>query len=742
MVKNAAKNIKQKLHSEPSSRQETPSNVEQDFALAIQHHQNGQINDAVNIYRSILNVDGDHTPSLHNLGSIVMGGGNAEQAIVLFRKALSLKPDFARAHSSMGIALYQLGRLDDSLASLRQSLAINPSDQQVHFNLGIVLKGLNLPEEAIVSYREALRLNPKDINARINMGTVLLEERHHEEAAACFREALTVNPLTESAHFNLGNALQAMGNFDEAIVSFSKAIAINPDYVEGHLNLGYALKSQGQFLEAIDSYHKAIAIKPEYYEVYNSLGNALKDLGRHDEAIDSFNKALSLNPEYSEAYNNLGNVFKDLGRQDDAIDNYRKALSIKPDYAKAHSNLILTMQYMPTMTGGDLLKETLKWGKQHCIHDAVSSFNNTPDPERKLRVGYVSADFRMHAVSYLLEPLLAGHNRDQIELFCYAEVARTDQVSERFKNLSDHWRSSVGLDDEQLVALIRDDMIDILVDCTGHTANNRLLAFSRKPAPVLVNHYIMHGTTSGVGAMDYILSDPLITPPGFENQFSEKVEILPNGTFAFRPDPLWPEVAPPRQDPDGPLFACVGDPARICLQTVSLWSSLLVLVPGSRILFKHKAYDSPQAMEHWQAAFKELGGRALFENVVDGWGSNMDFYGRVDVVLDTLPMSGGTSSLIPLWMGVPVISMTGNYYCHRNGSSMISHAGMAELTTQNPEDYLRIACDLINDRQRLNSLRATLRETIKSSPAMDGQGRAADLEAAYRSMWRKWCKNA
>ncbi len=648
------------------------------------------------------------------------------------------RPDVQQS-LDLAVQHHGAGRLAEADGLYRQILQTNPHQPVALHLLGTIALQTGNSEAAVELISKALRIQPDYVDALNNLGLALHKERQLEDAISSFEKAIALNQNFAEAHCNKGVVLGDLGRADEAKLSFLKAISLKPDYIQALFNLGNTLKNQGQFEEAVISYHKAIAINPNYAEAYVNLGNAIKELGRHEESITCFHKALAIKPDYAGAYNNLGDALKFLGRHRQAIDSYKQALAIKPDYAEAHSNLIFTLQYCPEMTAADILAEALRWDCQHSSRADVAPFANLPDPERKLRIGYVSADFRMHAASFLLEPLLIGHNRDKVEIFCYAQVARPDHVSARLKELSDHWRSSVGLDDDALAALIRADGIDILVDCTGHTSGCRLRALSRKPAPILVNHYIMHGSTSGLAAFDYVLTDPVLSPPGYEGQFSEKVVPLPQGAFAFRPDPLWPAVAPPRQAMGDPVFACVGDPARIGPQTLNLWARLLDKVPETRIVFKHGVYGDPQTRQLWRDAFGQLGERASFEAVEGGWGRNMDFYGTVDVILDTLPMSGGTSSLIPLWMGVPLVTMAGDYYCHRSGTAMVTNAGMAEFSADTEADYLRIAVDLINDRQRLDSLRTTMRTTMAAAPVLDASGHAADIEAAFRKMWRTWC---
>ncbi|NQU57052.1 MAG: tetratricopeptide repeat protein [Rhodospirillales bacterium] len=707
--------------------------------LGVAQRNLGNLEEAVASYQKAISCNPEHGDAHYQLGNTLKRLGRTLEAVASFRTVIALNGQFAEAHNNLGNALQDLGKSDEAVQSFQKALAIKPDYANAHNNLGTALSALGDLGAAEESYRKALALDGNFAEAQNNLGNVLKDRGMPEAAVQSLQKALAIKPDYAEAHNNLGNVFKSLGKLEEAVDCYRKAITINPGFVEALNNIGNVLDDLGKLDEAVESYRLALVIDPDFAEAHNNLGNTLKSLGRHVEAIESFNRAIAINAQYGEAYNNLGNVFKELGRWREALDCYQKALTIKPEYVDAHSNLIFTMQYSPEATAEDILEEALRWDKQHSNRDVVAAFKNTPDPERKLRVGYVSADFRMHAVSYLLEPLLESHDRDEIELFCYAEVARPDQVTERFKNLSDHWRQSVGLSNEQLVALVRDDKIDILVDCTGHTANSRLLAMTHKPAPILVNHYIMPGMTSGVSAMDYVLSNPVISPPGLEEQFSEEVVIVPHCAFAFRPDSQWPDVAQPRQNIGGPIFACVGDPARIGTQTVTLWSSLLDMVTDSCIVFKHGAYGDPQTREYWKSAFKELGARALFEGVEGGWNMNMDFYGRVDVVLDTLPMSGGTSSIIPLWMGVPLVTMAGGYYCHNSGTAMVSHVDMEDLSAENPEDYLCMVSNLVQDRQHLDFLRRTLRETLKASPIMDARGRANEVEVAFRKMWQKWC---
>lgn len=741
--------------------------------LAAAHRSMGQQEQAAASLGQAVACNPEDAEAHYNLGNVLLRLGRAEQALASFRNVVAINPAHANAHNNMGTALKALGQLAGAAQSYHKALAIDPGLAQAHNNLGNVFKELGEPDQAVECYEKALRINPGSAEihnnigivlnqsgkldlalesfrqavahnagfaeAHTNIGNVLNDLGRQDDAVASFQQALSINPPNPEAHNNLGTVFQSLGKLDLAVQSYHKAIDVDAGFAKAHFNLGNAHKEMGRIDEAIANYQQAISIDPQFASACNNLGVALKDSGQRGKAIDSFRHTLSIDPHHVEALNNLGLVLRIMGEIDQSIDTYGKLLAIKPDYMEAHSNLLFVMLHSPGISGEDIVEETLRWGKQHGHHGTPAPFDNNLDPERKLRVGYVSADFRFHAVSYLLEPLMAEHDRQQIELYCYGEVLKPDHVTQRIKNFADHWRSTVGMGDLELVETIRTDKIDVLIDCTGHTANNRLRALSHKPAPVLVNHFIMHGTPSGIDAFDYVLSDPVLSAPGTDHHFTEQVVRLRHGTFAFRPDPQWPEVAPPRAISESPVFACVGDPARIGPKTIALWGRLLDSVAGSSIIFKRGTYNDRLTREYWQERFKGLGRRAVFEDLEGGWGRHMDFYGRVDVVLDTLPTTGNTTCIIPLWMGVPVISMSGGYYCHQNGAAVTSHAGVGELTADNPDDYLHLASELINDRGRLDTLRTTLRDTLRGAPVMDARGRAADMEKAFRDMWRRWC---
>lgn len=701
----------------------------------------GKLHEAEASYRSALAIAPDHPEANFNLGIALHGLQRLDESAECFRKTISTEHNHVQAHYNLGSTLLGLGQLDEAAASFRRATEIKPDYVEAHYNLGIVRHELKEFREAAAGYSKALAINPDYAEAHFNLGITFEELGSLQEAVESYQKALVINPDLVDARYNLGGAFQKLGRYEEAADCFRKILVIWPDHVKSWFNLGIALQELDRLSEAEECYRKALAIEPDSAKVHHNLGIALQTLRRLPEAVECVRKALAIKPHFAEAHNNLGVLYRDLGQVDDALKSLRKAISIKPDFPVAHSNLIFTMLYCPDINDADILQEAVNWDARHAYHGEIKQHENVPDPARRLRIGYLSADFREHAVCYFLEALLAKHDSKEVEVFCYAEVSQPDHVTDRYKNHVDHWRSTIGVNDEQLAETIRADKIDIIVDCTGHTANGRLRALSLKPAPIQINNFTVIGYTSGVGTVDYVFSDPVLTPPDTGYYFSEEVISLPNGIYAFRPDPDWPEVAPLPPVDDGFLFACVGDPVRIGASTIALWKEVLETVPNSRLLFKHIAYGNPEVREMWRHKFIELEGRTIFEGIEGGWERNMGVYGKIHMVLDTLPFSGGSSALIPLWMGVPVVTMTGDSGSSRFGAATVTHAGFPEFCADTREGYLGFIRELANDPSRMGELRRGMRDTIRASDIMDARARAADVESAYRKIWHEWCEN-
>lgn len=743
---------------------------------ALQFHRAGQLRQAESLYRQILQIDPCHPDALLLLGMIAHKVGRNDQAIEFMRQAIRYRPNYIEAFNNLGNVLKDQGKLDEAIASYRKALELKPDFFEVHNNLANAMKEQGKLEEAVTEYQQALHLKPDSFETYNNLGTAFQDLGKLEEAIANFQQALNLKPDYAQAYNNLGIALKDRGHLDEAIVSFKHAIRLRPDHAKAFNNLGIVLKDRGDTEEAIVNFREALRLKPDFVEVYNNLGMLWKDLGKYEEAIASYQRALRLKPDYAEtysnvgvvlqiqgkldesiayyrqalslkpdfatAYNNLAIVLKEQGKIEEALDNYRLALRLKPNYATAHSNLVFCFQFHPGYDSAAIYREARQWNTQHAepLSRLIQPHENSADPDRRLRIGYVSPDFRNHPVSFSMVPLLSAHNRSEVEVYCYSELARPDHITERLKSMADGWRTTIGLSDERLAELVRRDRIDILVDLALHSANNRLLLFARKPAPIQVSWCGYPGTT-GLSAIDYRLTDPYLESIG-ENDASSSEEAvrLPDSFWCYDPltdRPLVNEL--PALSSGIITFGCLNNFCKFNDCVLTFWASVLRAIPRSRLFM---LAPSGQVREHVRGKLKQQGIDETRVEFTDRKPRQeyLQLYHRIDIGLDLLPYNGHTTSLDAFWMGVPTITLIGNTVVGRAGWSQLCNLKLTDLSARTPEDFIAIATQLAEDLPRLQELRVSLRERLLASPLMDSRRFAANLEKLYRQIWRKWCQ--
>jgi protein O-GlcNAc transferase len=715
--------------------------VSKALQAALEHHQAGRLSQAEAHYRQILQAEANHSDALHYLGVIATQAGKHEIAVELIHKAISANPSSPIYCNNLGIALNEQGKLDEAIASFLQALSFKPDFAEAHYNLGLVQQKQGKLDEAIASHRKALSYKPDFAEAHNNLGVALKAQEKLDEAIASFLQALSFKPEFAEAHNNLGIALRAQENLDESIASFLQALSFKPDYAEAHYNLGNALRDQGKLDETVTSYHKALSFKPNFVEAHYNLGNALLKQGKLDEAVASHRKALSFKPDFAEAHNNLGVALQDQGKLDEAVASYRQAISFKPDYAGAYSNLLFAMQFYPMESPAKLMAACGQFAAQFeaPLRAKWQRHRNIREPGLRLKVGYVSPDFRRHAVAYFIEPVLANHDKDRIEIFCYYNHAQHDEFTDRMAGYADRWRPCKRMTDEQLAERIRSDGIDILVDLAGHTAHNRMLTFARKPAPIQIT-YLGYRGTSGLAAMDYFLTDAYADPEGSEAFYTEKLLRLPDSLWCHRPGKDMPEIlALPAQQNGYITFGSFNNFNKIDRPCIELWTQLLRAVPDSRLLMV--AVPEGESRQQLTEQFAALGVPA--ERLeIRGKLPASEFHRmlqRVDLTLDPVTVNGATTTCESLWLGVPVISLVGARPVARAGLSILSAAGMQDFAAATPEEYIRIAVNLAENLPRLAELRTGLRAQVARSPLMDDAKFTRNLEKIYREVWTEWC---
>jgi protein O-GlcNAc transferase len=559
------------------------------------------------------------------------------------------------------------------------------------------------------------------------------------EAEQGYRRILERQPEHADSLHLLGVVALQTGHLDSALALVQRAIALRPDGAVYRNNLGQILERLERGDDAAQAYDAALALDPHYAEACNNRGHLLQRRDRLADAEADFRKAIRLDPRYAEPHTNLGNLLKDRGELDEAIASYRRAIALRPDLSLLHSNLLLTLHYHRDYSPADLLREHRQWADRHVapLIGARQPHGNAPDPERRLRIGYVSPDFREHALARFVLPAFERHDRAHVEIFAYSDVARPDAVTALIETEVDHWRDVHAQSDDRLADTVRDDRIDVLVDLAAHSAHNRLLVFARKPAPLQVT-YLAYCSTTGVDAIDYRLTDRFLDPPGEgEAHYTESSVRLPGCYWCYSAPPV---ATPPSTERGAgpPTFGCLNNFAKVTDATLSLWTQLLRRVPEASFVLYARGENH---RERVRAAFRQA---ALAESRVSfvGWQSLQDYletYRRIDVALDPFPYAGGTTTCDALWMGVPVVSLTGSTAVSRAGSTLLTHAGLPECVARNEAEYLELAARLLRDGARLSTLRAGLRERLSTSPVMDARTFTRGLEATYRQMWRSWC---
>jgi predicted O-linked N-acetylglucosamine transferase (SPINDLY family) len=406
------------------------------------------------------------------------------------------------------------------------------------------------------------------------------------------------------------------------------------------------------------------------------------------------------------------------------------------------------MNYSEHYSQQDIFAESRQWETNHAVLGTARKIDQAHDrdPERRLRIGYVSPNFRRHSVSYFLSPLIAGHDHRLFEVFCYAQVANPDNVTKRFRRLADGWCSTVGMTTSAIADRIRNDGIDILVDLAGHTANNRLLVFAERPAPVQVT-WLGYPNTTGLSAMDYRLTDAVADPEGpGDNLHTETLIRLPAGFLCFTPAPETPPVTDPPVLANGHVtFGSFNNPSKVTASVVASWARILEAVPGSRLLLKNRSLADDGTRQRYSALFAERGiseERLIFHAWIASMSGHLGAYGRIDIGLDPFPYNGTTTTCEALWMGVPVITLQGDRHASRVGASILKTVGQGEMIADSVDDYVDAAVKLAENTDALTSLRRDLRPAMAASPLWDAAGFTRDVESAYRDMWRRWCHGA
>ena len=558
-----------------------------------------------------------------------------------------------------------------------------------------------------------------------------------------YRTICNKDTRDDRAYAMLGIIYGQIGKIRQAEVCLRHAIIVNPGNIDACINHGLALLSMGLPEQAVTSYKMALHISPDNINALVGLGNAyaMQDQLTHAEA--SYRQVLVLDPDNKHANGNIANVLAYQGKPEEAVGYYRKALLGKPSNHGMHSNMLLCLHYISRYNPQSIFEEHRQWARNYESGvKAYSEYISKNNGNNKLRIGYVTPDLRGHSVAYFIEPLLRAHDRTRFEIYCYVEAKIKDNISEHLWELPDLVCVTANLTDTAVAELIHKDGIDILIDLAGHTENNRLPVFARKPAPIQVT-YLGYPDTTGMNSINYRITDYWADPPGETERFHTEVLLRMNSGFlCFQPPEESPSISQLPALVNGYItFGSFNVLTKITPEMLSIWAKLLGTVESSRLLIKNKQLSDKKLHDRIINIFQEMG---IGSERIDLQGKttkveHMSMYSKVDIALDTFPYNGTTTTCDTLWMGVPVISMAGKTHVSRVGVSLLTCVGLEEFICTDQDDYVERAIKLSSEIDRLSILRGSLRERMKASSLCDATSFTREFEGLLSSVWHQSC---
>jgi predicted O-linked N-acetylglucosamine transferase (SPINDLY family) len=598
----------------------------------------------------------------------------------------------------------------------------------------------NRIDEAWQLFSQLSRAVPMDAEIWAGLAVAEGKRGNHAVAARYFQKAASIQPDSAQVQYNLGVALRDSGNEEQSVSAFEKATRLNPQHGEAFDCLAHVHMMLGNLDQAAEVFQKALTLQPGKAETHSNLGSVYQAKGCLSDAEACYREALAIKPGIAIA-ENLGSVLTAQGRFEEAIEVYRRGLERQPNNARLLSNLLLTLNYLPDLDQDTVFREHRNYNRVFTASPRFTEFSNSRDRDRKLRIGYVSPDFREHSVAYYIEPVLEGHDRRVIEVYGYSAVPRPDQVARRLEAACDHWVDISRLSLEQTVERVRKDEIDILVDLAGHTAHNSLALFARRPAPVGVS-YLGYPNTTGLDTIAWRIVDATVDPADQDQFYTEKLMRLPGCFLCYKPPPDAPPVHPlPALEAGRITFGSFNNLSKINDDVIRLWSDVVKAVPGSRLLVKNPSLTDENTRLRYRDKFHSHG---ISDNSVELIGhtptrqEHLALYGRVDIALDTFPYNGTTTTCEALWMGVPVLTLSGHYHAARVGVTLLQAAGLEEWVSASGAAFVAHAVGAAGDLDNLANLRASLRGQLLDSDLCNTRQFLANLERAYRLMWREW----
>jgi predicted O-linked N-acetylglucosamine transferase (SPINDLY family) len=678
-----------------------------------------------------------------NLAVALQRLGRSGDALAACDRALALAPDHAQAHFTRATLLEALGDAAGAEAGYARAVALDPNLAVAHNNLGNLLLGRGRVDDALAALDRAVAANPAFALAQINRGRCLMQLQRYSEALAAADAAIRLSPAAPLGHFLRGQALRNLGRPGEALAAFEHATFLAPDEAATRVEHGLALQDLGRWEEALARHDEALERDPACIAARINRGTVLKALKRFADALADYDTALRLAPGNPEALINRAILLADEGRTAEALAAHRLALAAAPGSTLAISNYLWTLLADPAQDARSLFEANREFGRRHGRPaGAIARHSNSRDPDRPLRIGLVSPNLCRHPVGFFALPLFRALDPGRVRLCCYSGVAQPDEITEALRRACTGWRSSIGRTDAELAALIRADGIDVLIDLAGHGGGNRLACFALKPAPVQMS-WVGYPVTTGLDAIDAVISDAASVPPGDERWFVEAVIRLPDSRFCYAPPAYAPPVAPAPCRARGVVtLGSFNNVTKYNDAVFDLWARVLAALPESRLFLSWKTLSDPGEQARLIGAFTARGVAAERLTLTAGDPAHarvLADYDQVDVALDPFPLNGGLTTCEALWMGVPVITLAGRHAGSRQTASILRALGRPEWIADDADDYVEVVAEIARTPDWLAELRAEQRPRMAASALCDAPRFARHFEAALRAMWQKWC---
>ena len=631
--------------------------------------------------------------------------GKVDLALPLYNRLLKLKPSHIDALHLKGVALHQQGKHKIAIPYIEKAIQLKPDHHVFHNNLGLCYQYLKDEGNAYSSFEKALSLKADYAEAHNNIGVILREQQIEGRAEQHFLKALKLIPGYAEALNNLAILERDRGHIDLALAYFEQARLANPRLLESHLNAGVLLL----------------------------------DKGRTTEAQEAFKQAHQINPDDPETLLMLGNFELEMGMLDRAQAFYQQGLNIDPKHPMLLSNRLFAANYQPDISQKELFSFYQDWASKFETGIEPVSIKNEPEANKRINIAFLSADFRQHASSYFIEPLLSNLKREEISLFAVNSSRQRDSTTDRIRHYFDHWKDIAALEDREVAEWFVSQGIDILIDLAGHTRGQRLGLIAMKPCPVIIS-WLGYGYTTGLKAVDYFIADKHFVPDSDQQWFSESIHYIDRSPFCYRPPvqaPAQPPALPAKQH-QYVTFGCLSRPVRINYKVIHCWSEVLKSIPGSRLRLDHPAYSNPMVAEHFQHQFFQQG---INESQIEMVSSSPHWSGfaPIDIILDPFPHHSGTTTFEALWMGRPVISQTDRAPLGRFGNTLLNAISCHHWIAQDEKQYLEIASEITRQIYSEEITQEKIKQKLANSSLMDETGFADSFYYALKSIWHKWC---